>query len=219
MGGFLAGAAGGAIGSAYATGIQSMGNAVAFGDPLPSPGQFLEGIAFGALTGGVFNGISALTNGRNFWNGTLLPKNYILQPLGGQVGIQTSSLENNPKLTNDKLVSEVARRADQNVPSTGNPALDGIFKHQYATKLLNKYQGMYGNRGLETNVYFNNKDLGLRGFLDVKDIGNKIIYDFKFGNPVMSTAQAVKYSLAHPNYIINIVSRNGDQYIRIIVPK
>ncbi|MFC4818143.1 hypothetical protein ACFO7M_13505, partial [Flavobacterium sp. GCM10023249] len=50
-----------------------------------------------------------------------------------------------------------------------------------------------GNRGLSTNVYFNN-GVGNRGFLDVLDRTNGVIYDFKFGNAVMSPAQFGKYS-------------------------
>lgn len=151
--------------------------------------------------------------------GNLLPKSDQLPFLNGHVEFQDPSVGGNSQMTNDKLVSEAATRAENNVPSIGNPAVDGTFKHQYATEFIDRYQNLYGNRGLETNVYFNNQDLGIKGFLDVKDVGSKIIYDFKFGNPVMRTAQALKYSLAHPGYIIKIVSREGIQYIRIIVPK
>lgn len=55
--------------------------------------------------------------------------------------------------------------------------------------------------------------------MDVKDQANKVIYDYKFGKAVMSAAQALKYSTAHPGYIINIVNKDGVQYIRIIIPK
>jgi len=94
LGGFFAGAASGAIASTYATGIESMGNAIAFGDPLPSPAQFLEGVGFGALTGGVFNGLSALANGRTFWNGRLPVSRFQLPELGGGVGFQTGHSDN-----------------------------------------------------------------------------------------------------------------------------
>jgi RHS repeat-associated protein len=73
-GGFLAGAAGGLGGTAFASPLQSMGNSMYFGDPLMTGKDYLMGLGIGALTGGAFNGISALTNGRDFWNGSLIPK-------------------------------------------------------------------------------------------------------------------------------------------------
>jgi hypothetical protein len=73
-----------------------------------------------------------------------------------------------------------------------NPSGRVTAKHQYANALLNRYQSIYGSRGLSTNVYFNN-GVGNRGFLDVLDGTNGIIYDFKFGNAVMSPAQYNKY--------------------------
>lgn len=69
-GGFLAGAFGGMVGSAYSTMVLSMGNNMAFGDPLMTGRQFLTNVAFGGVLGGTFNGITALFNGRTFWMGT-----------------------------------------------------------------------------------------------------------------------------------------------------
>jgi RHS repeat-associated protein len=71
VGGFFAGAFGGLVGSATSSSFLSMGNHVAFGDPLMSGKDFVKGLVFGAVTGGVFNGIAALANSRNFWNGPL----------------------------------------------------------------------------------------------------------------------------------------------------
>lgn len=73
-GGFLAGAAGGLFGTAFSSPIQSIGNSMYFGDPMMTGKDYLMGIGIGVLTGGAFNGISALTNGRSFWNGELIPK-------------------------------------------------------------------------------------------------------------------------------------------------
>ncbi|MDI5950259.1 RHS repeat-associated core domain-containing protein [Flavobacterium yafengii] len=71
IGGALAGAAGGAAGAAYSQVVLSVGNHIAFGDPLMSGKEFITGIAFGGVLGGATNGIAALRNGRTFWKGTL----------------------------------------------------------------------------------------------------------------------------------------------------
>ncbi|WP_165798557.1 DUF4225 domain-containing protein [Chitinophaga costaii] len=93
-------------------------------------------------------------------------------------------------LANPQLVQKSATLAERAIGGTGGVA--GTAKHQYASKLLNRYQSIYGNRGLETGLYFN-KGVGNRGFLDVIDYTNGIIYDFKFGKAVMSPAQYNKY--------------------------
>ena len=98
-------------------------------------------------------------------------------------------------LTNAQLVQKAATLAERKIGGIGGVA--GTEKHQYASKLLNRFQSIYGNRGLETGVYFNNNlrlGSGNRGFLDVLDNANGIIYDFKFGKAVMSPAQFGKYS-------------------------
>ena len=95
-----------------------------------------------------------------------------------------------PALTNAELVQSVATRAENAIGGTGRFA--GTAKHTYATNLLERYQSIYGSRGLEVNKFFNN-GVGNRGFLDVLDNANGIIYDFKFGNAVMSRAQYTKY--------------------------
>jgi hypothetical protein len=93
-------------------------------------------------------------------------------------------------LTNPQLVQKSATLAERAIGGTGGVA--GTAKHQYANALLNRYQSIYGSRGLETGLYFN-KGVGNRGFLDVIDHTNGIIYDFKFGKAVMSPAQYNKY--------------------------
>ena len=95
-----------------------------------------------------------------------------------------------PALTNAELVQSVATRAENAIGGTGR--LAGTAKHTYATNLLERYQSIYGNRGLAVNKFFNN-GVGNRGFLDVLDNANGVIYDFKFGNAVMSRAQYTKY--------------------------
>jgi hypothetical protein len=111
--------------------------------------------------------------------------------------------------TNAELVSQAAIRAEGAIGGTGRFA--GTTKHTYATTLLKRYQDIYGNRGLVVNKYFNGK-FG-RGFLDVHDVTNGIIYDFKFGQPFMKASQFSKYSntFGQP---VNIVDRFGSIILR-----
>ena len=69
-GGFLAGAAGGIFGSAFASPVASIGNSIAFGDPNMTTAGYFENMGLGGLLGGLANGIPALVNGENFWNGS-----------------------------------------------------------------------------------------------------------------------------------------------------
>jgi hypothetical protein len=104
-------------------------------------------------------------------------------------------------LTNPQLVQKSATLAQRAIGGTGGVACTA--KHQYASKLLNRYQSIYGNRGLETGIYFY-KGVGNRGFLDVIDHTNGIIYDFKFGKAVMSPVQYNKYFELGIYEIINL---------------
>jgi len=99
-------------------------------------------------------------------------------------------------LTNAQLVQKAATKAEMAIGGSGRFA--GTAKHNYATDLLERYQSIYGDRGLDFRVPFNN-GLNNRGFLDVLDNANAIIYDWKFGYPNMTpaqlnqTAQMLKY--------------------------
>lgn len=68
-GGFLAGAAGGTVGSAVMMPVQNVGNHLYFGDPLMSVQDYAIGIGIGTLTGGAVNGSLAAIKGNNFWTG------------------------------------------------------------------------------------------------------------------------------------------------------
>lgn len=78
-GGFLAGAVSGAVGAAYSQAFLSIGNHIAFGDPLMSGKEFITGIAFGAILGGSINGAVAKYNGNTFWKGT--PPRIAVEPI------------------------------------------------------------------------------------------------------------------------------------------
>ncbi len=93
-------------------------------------------------------------------------------------------------LTNPQLVQKSATLAERAIGGQGPVA--GIAKHKYATQLLDRYQSIYGHKGLFPNHSFNN-GIGNRGILDVLDRTNGVIYDFKFGKAVMSPAQYNKY--------------------------
>jgi RHS repeat-associated protein len=69
-GGAAAGLISGGVGTAYSTMFLNVGNHAALGDPLMSGKEMLLSVGIGALTGGVFNGVSALLNGKTFWTGT-----------------------------------------------------------------------------------------------------------------------------------------------------
>lgn len=68
-GGFVAGAVGGGVGSFTSSVLLSISNNIAFGDPLFSFKGLLTSTFFGALTGGVINGVTAALNHHNFWSG------------------------------------------------------------------------------------------------------------------------------------------------------
>ena len=70
---------------------------------------------------------------------------------------------------------------------------------KFATKYLEEYQDIHGDRGLEFKVYFENRLTNERGIVDVLDKQNQMIYDFKFGYPnktpemLNNTLQMQKY--------------------------
>jgi RHS repeat-associated protein len=89
--------------------------------------------------------------------------------------------------TNAQLVQKAATKAEKAIG--GSDRFAGSQKHEYATELLKRYQKMWGDRGLDFKVPFNNKVTGERGFLDVLDRKNGMIYDWKFGYPTKTPAQ------------------------------
>jgi RHS repeat-associated protein len=123
IGGALAGAAGGAVGAASSQAFLTVGNHIAFGDPLMSGKEFITGIAFGAVLGGATNGITALRNGRTFWKGTLPNPKVTPISLPSSVGIQKGQA---PEITTDaKLPSSTQANA---TPTTQNNTATVINK-------------------------------------------------------------------------------------------
>lgn len=109
-----------------------------------------------------------------------------IKTIGSSIKTGYQSFRLGKELTNSQLVQKSATLAERAIGGTGGVA--GTAKHQYASKLLNRYQSIYGNRGLETGLYFN-KGVGNRGFLDVIDYTNGVIYDFKFGKSELDSLQ------------------------------
>ena len=105
-------------------------------------------------------------------------------------------------LSNADLVQKAANKAEKTIGGVGHVA--GTKKHTNAESLIDRYKKMYGDRGLKTNERFDNNAVG-RGFLDVHDVNNNVIYDFKFGNAHMSSKQRNKYQTAFPNDQIKII--------------
>jgi hypothetical protein len=98
--------------------------------------------------------------------------------------------------TNAQLVQEIATRAEawgvrKNI--TGTPRAVGTAKHVYARDLLDRYQQMFGDRGLSTEIRYVNQSVWISGtgtptkgsvVLDVVEgpiASPSAIYDYKFG--------------------------------------
>ena len=108
-------------------------------------------------------------------------------------------------LSNKKIVQKAADKANRAIRGYG-PVV-GTKKHEYASKLIERYQKINGDKGLNVKEYFDN-GVGNRGFLDVHDVQNNVIYDFKFGiNPRMGQKQIGKYSRNFPGNRVEPVIR------------
>ncbi len=109
--------------------------------------------------------------------------------------------------TNAELVDEIAVRAEawgtrQGLSGTAREI--GTAKHVYAKDLLNRYQQMFGDRGLSTEVRYVNQALWEPGrgmptrgsvILDVVegDLRNPVaVYDYKFGAAGLSPERVVQ---------------------------
>jgi hypothetical protein len=79
---------------------------------------------------------------------------------------------------------------------------EGVLKHGYADRLLRRYQQMYGDRGLSTEVRYKNGVPWVQGMgtnssvrLDVVDgplASPNAVYDYKFGNATLSANRVVQ---------------------------
>lgn len=136
-GGFVAGAVGGAVGSITAQTFLTVGNHVAFGDPLMSGKEFIVGVAFGAVLGGTVNGISALRNGNTFWRGTpprITPQPISIHPAGLVKTGETPQIKTDVKIANTTQTSTA--------PTTQNNTATIINKEAGYVKLDPKQFGI-----------------------------------------------------------------------------
>ncbi|MYZ36310.1 MULTISPECIES: hypothetical protein [unclassified Streptomyces] len=96
---------------------------------------------------------------------------------------QACSRNGSTNPTDLELVQAIATRAERKIGGTG--AVNGTLKHSYAEKLLNRYQGIYGSRGLiPEQSYLGGVPVakGTKGSArpDVFDPATGIIYDCRF---------------------------------------
>jgi RHS repeat-associated protein len=118
----------------------------------------------------------------------------------GAKGARALHAANTVGRTNAELVQEVATRAEawgarQGLPAAGSGPVQGTLKHGYAKQLLDRYQSMYGDRGLKTEVSFKNGQrvsYGTKGSvrLDVHEPSTGTVWDYKFTqNPSISSSR------------------------------
>ena len=155
--GFLGGFVESAFSGVVSSSILSVGNSQAFGDPqMGWKGYVLSAIGAGVI-GGVVNGGIAASQGKNFWTGA------------------------EKAISNRDLIQQAADMAYKEIPGEG-PVV-GTKRHEFATKYLEEYQDIHGDRGLEFKVRFHDEQINKTGIIDIVDYKNQIIYDFKFGYP------------------------------------
>ncbi|MES2735661.1 MAG: RHS repeat-associated core domain-containing protein [Verrucomicrobiota bacterium] len=92
--------------------------------------------------------------------------------------------------TNAQLVQDIATRAEawgtrQGIPAAGSGPVQGTLKHGYAERLLDRYQSLYGSRGLQTEAsYLNGQAVPYRTKgsvrLDVYEPSTGSVWDYKF---------------------------------------
>jgi len=104
-------------------------------------------------------------------------------------------------LSNAEIVEKAGEKAFRNI--LGKGPIVGIERHEYATEMIERYQNLYGSRGLLPKV----RSADGKAILDILDSQNSIIYDWKFGNSArMSNTQFLKYQFYFPdNQIIPLL--------------
>jgi RHS repeat-associated protein len=181
------------------------------------------GAAFGGVIGGVAGGIGAVHGNRSFWTGKRLYPEF-----RGTMSPQSTNVNSNSPYTNNTEVTLESTGSETSAESGTTSETNGDHT-DYLQKVASDAEDKIGGKGgvsgtlkhsecfrtiessgldLQPNYYFNDK--GLRGFLDVYDPTNQVIYDFKFGNSTMSGAQMTKYFKAFPEVQkIIIIRPNG----------
>ena len=103
--------------------------------------------------------------------------------------------------TNAQLVQEIATRSEAwgVRQGLGNGPVAGTLKHGYADRLLTRYQSMFGDRGLSTEVrYLNGVEwqpgMPLRGSIHLDVVEGSLnnptwVWDYKFGGAQLTPAR------------------------------
>jgi hypothetical protein len=126
-------------------------------------------------------------------------------PVMSAARVERAVAANTAGRTNAQLVQNVATRADNwgTRQGLGLGPRAGTLKHGYADELLTRYQNIYGNRGLQTETsWLGNAPAtyGTRGSarLDVWEPATGTVFDYKFGNAVLSPSQVNKITTQGP---------------------
>jgi hypothetical protein len=124
-GGFLAGLGAGAFSYMASTPILSIGNNIAFNDPIPTPDEYIAGLGFAALAGGLTQGLAAHMQGNNFLDGSL----------------KESALINNAQVSaiNEGLKAPMAAADDMDaalMERLGNKTVDNFLDRRISGELL-----------------------------------------------------------------------------------
>lgn len=87
--------------------------------------------------------------------------------------------------TNEELIQDIATRAEREIGGSGRIA--GIKKHTYSKKVIEKYQEMFGDRGIQFERNWRDKEALKKGEstkgsvrLDTYDEAANIVYDYKY---------------------------------------
>jgi hypothetical protein len=116
---------------------------------------------------------------------------------GGDVGDIVRAAPTVAARTNAQLVEDIGIRAQgwaQRKKLTGTARQIGTRQHTYARDVLRRYQRMFDDRGLRTEVsFFSGEEVryGTRGSVraDVFDPATGQIWDYKFGTTPMTQRQ------------------------------
>ena len=129
-GGFIAGAGGAMMGTAFSSPIENIGNAIYFNDPLMTPKQYLIGIGVSGLIGGSINGGIALYYGKSFLTGTAITTKTFSIPTKPSFKIETTE----SKLNTEGLLSPME------TPQNSNSQIYYLENAKYSTQEVDGIQ-------------------------------------------------------------------------------
>lgn len=139
-----------------------------------------------------------------------------LEPLSGRLAAGPGSagirgLAASPYATNGDLVQSIAIRADNwgNRNGLSNGPVAGTAKHGYAEEILNRYQRMFGDRGLTAEARYVGGSPWTSGMSTSGSIRLDVVegplarptgvWDYKFGNATLSQRRITQIQGGIPN--------------------